>query len=114
MRRANKYFSTVLISLFAVFAAACSLFSSDAEVLIQQHGRFVISITCEPASYSYTQYLRVAIGGREIYKTFTRDFDTFHDCSSSLSNLEVEEESVILLPFYDKTEIYFVESMLDY
>ena len=107
-------YAFLLFPLVAGLAGSCTLFSSVSEVLSRQHGRFRISINCETESSSYAQYLRVNIGSREIYKTFTRDFDTIHDCSSSLSKIEVNEESVISLPFHDKTQIYFVEAMTQF
>lgn len=113
MRHIQKHLCSNWILSVSLLFLSCSSLSPETDVLAHTHGNFSISITCHAnrGSDSYGQYLRVSRGSRNVYSSFTRDFDTFNDCATSVSKIEVLEESMVLLTFYDKVQIWDVGPM---
>lgn len=113
MKNSIRNYSALFILTVILPALSCSILSAETEVLAHIHDKFSLTVTCgsNAGSDSYGQHLRVSVGNREIFKSFTRDFDNLHDCATSLNHIEVVEGSVILLPYYDRTQVYEVESM---
>lgn len=105
------------ISLFATLVllvtSSCSL--GEEEVFSTIYGeKFRISILCNSGFSSTSQHLNVAVGSREIFRSYTGSFDTFPDCARAVEKLTVIDGSVIELTYYDGPRHYSVDIMREF
>lgn len=109
--------SSVRIALVAVFMSftvnSCGLWEEET-LSATYNEKFRLSLSCDSGIMSKSQYLRVSVGSREIFKSFTRSFDTFPDCARSVEKMTVMDGSTIELLYSDGPRRYAVDVMRDF
>lgn len=104
---------TILTAFALLFTNSCGL--GEEEVFSTTYNeKFRISISCDSDFLSTSQYLNVAVGEREIFRSYTASFDTPLDCARAVEKLTVIDGSVIELTYYDGPRHFSVDIMREF
>lgn len=101
---------TAFAMVILIVTSSCGL--GEEEVFSTTYSeKFRVSISCDSGFLNTSQQLKVDVGDREIFRSYTGTFDTFPDCARAVEKLNVIDGSVIELSYYDGPRYYTVDVM---